>query len=319
MTLTELAKLAHVSTSTASKAFSMSDEVNEQTRSLIFETAKKHGCFKKFYRAEYPNCVIAVLCPEFESAYYSNLLSIMKRTLSEVGAEMCVSEGGFSAQPVEELIKYYDKFNTVDGIIVIGGYLDVESKHETPIAVIGNGPESADIIISADISGAMEDAMRYFHDSGIGRVGFVGDKYTSERARLIWELAGRYSMQFTERDAVIAPERFEHGGYLGMKELLSRETPPRVVFFGYDRMAIGAMRAIYEAGLRIPDDIAVVGVDNDPQSEYLIPSLSSVSHSDVEACRAASRELTNKIRGREYSSRIGIEGIFIQRESTKIK
>ena len=149
MTLTELAKLAHVSTSTASKAFSMSDEVNEQTRSLIFETAKKHGCFKKFYRAEYPNCVIAVLCPEFESAYYSNLLSIMKRTLSEVGAEMCVSEGGFSAQPVEELIKYYDKFNTVDGIIVIGGYLDVESKHETPIAVIGNGPESADIIISA--------------------------------------------------------------------------------------------------------------------------------------------------------------------------
>ena len=319
MTLTELAKLAHVSTSTASKAFSMSDEVNEQTRNLIFDTAKKHGCFKKFYRAEYPNCVIAVLCPEFESAYYSNLLSIMKRALAEVGAEMCVSEGGFSARPVDELIKYYDKFNTVDGIIVIGGYSESVAKHEIPIAVVGDEPKSADIVISPDISGAIDEAMKYFKERRVMRVGFVGDRYTSRRARLIKESARLYSMDFSECDSVIADDRFERGGYLGMKELISRDTPPRVVFMGYDRMAIGAMRAVYEAGLRIPEDIAIVGVDNDPQSEFLAPSLSSISHSGYEACRSAARELTNKIRGSEYRSFIKIDGSFILRESATIE
>ena len=61
MTLTELAKLAHVSTSTASKAFAGSPEVNEQTREMIFEVAKRAGCFKKFCKSDYPGYVIAVI------------------------------------------------------------------------------------------------------------------------------------------------------------------------------------------------------------------------------------------------------------------
>ena len=51
ITLSKLAKLANVSVSTASKAFSGSPEVNEETRQLVFRVAKEHGCFKKFYNA----------------------------------------------------------------------------------------------------------------------------------------------------------------------------------------------------------------------------------------------------------------------------
>ena len=61
MTLTKLAKLANVSVSTASKAFSMSSEVNEETRKIIFDIAKEHGCFKKYYNANYPKLVIAIV------------------------------------------------------------------------------------------------------------------------------------------------------------------------------------------------------------------------------------------------------------------
>ena len=71
MTMKELAKLANVSVSTASKAFSMSSEGSDETREIIFDVAKKHGCFKKFFNAKYPKLVIAVICPEFESTYYS--------------------------------------------------------------------------------------------------------------------------------------------------------------------------------------------------------------------------------------------------------
>ena len=69
MTLSRLAKLAHVSVSTASKAFSMSREVNEQTRQMIFAVARREGCFKQFFSARYPKFVIAILCPELDSLY----------------------------------------------------------------------------------------------------------------------------------------------------------------------------------------------------------------------------------------------------------
>ena len=63
MTLSKLARLANVAVSTASKAFSMSDDINEQTREEIFRVARENGCFKKFFNAKYPKFVIALICP----------------------------------------------------------------------------------------------------------------------------------------------------------------------------------------------------------------------------------------------------------------
>lgn len=316
MTLTELARLAHVSTSTASKAFSMSDEVNDETRSMIFDVAKKHGCFKKFYRQEYPKCVIAVICPEFESSYYSNLLAIMKKCLEDEGAEMCAAESGFGARPIDEIITYYDKFNTVDGIILFSNPLSESVRHEIPIASFGHNMISADICIVSHIDTALERAIDHVRGEGIERIGFVGDNHTVARKNRIAACLDKIGISMESEDVAISSERFERGGYLGMMELLSKETYPRAVFCGYDRMAIGAMRAVFEKGLSVPDDIAVIGFDNDPQSEYIMPSLSTIGSSDYELCRAAAREITRKIRGDKYSRIVDIESVFVPREST---
>lgn len=61
ITLSKIAKLANVSVSTASKAFSGSTEVNEETREMIFDIAKKNECFKRFYNVKYPKLVIAII------------------------------------------------------------------------------------------------------------------------------------------------------------------------------------------------------------------------------------------------------------------
>ena len=69
MTLSRLAKLANVAVSTASKAFSMSSDINEQTREEIFRVAKENGCFKKFFNAKYPKFTVALICPEVHSQH----------------------------------------------------------------------------------------------------------------------------------------------------------------------------------------------------------------------------------------------------------
>ena len=107
MTLTKLAKIANVSVSTASKAFSGSDEVNNETKEMIFEVAREYGCFKKFYNAKYPKLMIAVIAPEFKSAYYSRYLTLLQENLEGRNCELCVSTTDFSVEREEELVEYY--------------------------------------------------------------------------------------------------------------------------------------------------------------------------------------------------------------------
>ena len=140
ITLTKLAKLANVSVSTASKAFSGSSEVNDETRDLIFKVAKENGCFKRFYNVKYPKLVIAVIAPEFESRYYTRYLSILQGVLAEKNCEICVSTTDFSAERENELIDYYYCHSNVDGIIVIASISQTrfDDKYEIPVVYMGN-------------------------------------------------------------------------------------------------------------------------------------------------------------------------------------
>ena len=104
ITLSKLASLAHVSVSTASKAFSMSPEVNEQTREMIFQVAKEQGCFKKFFNAKYPKYVIAVICPEYKSLFYSSALSLLQEYFSAHSCEVCVASTNFSPEKEADLL-----------------------------------------------------------------------------------------------------------------------------------------------------------------------------------------------------------------------
>ena len=90
-------------------------------------------------------------------------------------------------------------------------------------------------------------------------------------------------------------ERFEVGGYLRMKELLEERTPPTAVLAAYDDFAIGALRAIDEAGLAVPRDISVVGIDGLEVGAFLSTSLTSVACDTVEMAQSAARILVKKI------------------------
>lgn len=130
ITLSKLANLAHVSVSTVSKAFSMSEEVSEQTREEIFRIAKEYGRFKKYYKAKYPKTVIAVICPEFKSRFYSDALSALQQYLSGFNCEICVASTDFSPEKRRDLLRY----TAVDGIIVIDGHVELEEEMELPLA-----------------------------------------------------------------------------------------------------------------------------------------------------------------------------------------
>lgn len=317
MTLSKLAKLAHVSLSTASKAFSMSNEVNEETREMIFEIAREHGCFKKFYNAKYPKFVIAVICPEFRSRYYSSLVSSIQENLLKLGCEICVASTDFSKKSRKELFDYYNNYSKVDGIIMIDSSDEEITEKNVPV-VTGSQTDSNAISVRSDTSLGMSMAVDYLLSKNITDIGYIGETYTNSKLRALRRYMAEKSIEIKEDYISVSEQRMERGGYEAMAKLLDNDTVPRAVICAYDCMAIGAMRCIFDRGLRVPEDIAIIGFNNNRESEFLNPPLSSVDLCTEDVGREMSEAMINRLMGKEGNNEIVVKPKLILRKSSEI-
>ena len=319
MTLTKIAKLAHVSVSTASKAFSMSNDVNEQTREKIFEIARENGCFKKYYRAEYPRFVVAVICPEFKSTHYAQLLSLFQKHLSENNCEICVAATDFSEETEKKLTEYYSHYASIDGIIFINRKSRIEEKYEVPIAIINSDPDSVcDIKVSRYYGEKISEAIDYFISCGVRDIGYIGEKNTVTKLALFESFVKDKLGEVNRDNIVVTEKRFEDGGYAAMEHFFERGHVPRAIICAYDCMAIGAMRCLHDRGLRVPEDVAIMGMDDIPEARYLTPTLTSINPHNDEIAQKVTRAMLDRINGNEFQSEISVEYELNLRESTKI-
>lgn len=319
MTLSKLAKLANVSVSTASKAFSGSSEVNEQTREMIFDVAKKHGCFKKFYNAKYPKLVVAVIAPEFESTYYANYLSLIQKNLQNKNCEVLFSATHFDEQNEKTLIEYYDKHSCADGLIVINSKYNGWEDFDIPAFLIGPIYESNIPSTYSDIDAALCESISYLVKNNVRDIGFIGEALTSSKEEKFLDALQKNGILPEEKYISISNMRFEEGGYEAMQKFFDKNCVPRAIICGYDYMAIGAIKCICDKGLRVPEDIAVMGMDNISLCEYLTPALASIGSDINKICRVAARSVLELINGQEVQNKYLFPCEFYFRKSFEIK
>ena len=318
MTLSKLARLANVAVSTASKAFSMSDDINEQTREEIFGVARENGCFKKFFNAKYPKFVIALICPEVDSRHYSELCRYLQQRLQTRGCEICISSTEFSAAVTADMIEYYEKYSSVDAIILIDPPATVLPPHETPIISLGSRAHNADVTLCLDYMTALKSALTDFKAAGISHIGFIGEPHTvtklSAFKSAVSEIYG-----FTEEKYIsVSDLRFEKGGCAAARALYSRGTLPEAIICAYDDMALGAMRFFHDNGISVPDDIKVIGMDNILHSEYFVPSLSTIDYMNEEIAKTATESVFELLDGKTPAEIHNFSARLITRESSQI-
>jgi DNA-binding LacI/PurR family transcriptional regulator len=305
MTLSKLAQLAHVSVSTVSKAFSMSSEIHPETREMIFSIAKEHGCFRKYYKAKYPKYVIAIICPEFK---YSEAISAAQQRLAELGCEICVASTDFSKKMEMDLLHYYDHYAGVDGVLVIDSHTEFGDSYALPIVAVSSRPQ-AKWSVQVDRKDSIRELIEYFRHKKAEPIAFIGEPLST---------AHYFLENCPEGKAVHAQSRFEKGGYEGMQRLLESPDRPRAVICAYDYMAMGAMRCIRDHGLRIPEDIAVVGANNTHQCPYLDPPLTSIDTQMKEGCRIAAEKLVSILKGEPFEEKTVLASKIHWRKSTEI-
>ncbi len=317
MTLKDIAAEAGVSVATVSKAFKNASDVGEETKERIYAIAKKHGCFHKYYKERYEKKVVAVICHELNSAFYSTQLEYIKAYFARRNTDIIISTDDFDENKQRELIQFHSTLTKVDGIIVFGLYQTLPKGIEVPVvAISGNRELSHTDIVRPNHRKAMCAAVSHLKELGHRQIAFIGETRTSK-----YQSSFAYAMERYELSTdlqIIAAGRFEEAGIHGIEALLAKKVPFTAVICAYDYIAIGAIKALQRHGLQVPEDISVVGSDNIPTAGHLNKALTTIDQGSPAICDMACSLLMKKMQNKYYcaGSTIEIDGHLIIRETT---
>jgi len=328
--LKDIAKMVGVNTSTVSRALNGRKGISEKKRNEILRVAKEINYIPdQTARALVGKGTktIGVIIQEISSEYYTKLLGYIEEQLRNNGYLMTM---GFTNSNFNVEKQYINNFTRrkVDGIILAGymfneleEYLDsMHTVRETPMALIQTDIEYPNNdYIMVDEKYGFDMVVKHLKELGHKKIGIIFDELSEIiRMQSINDAIIGNGLKFDQRYVKSGKERFELGGYLRMKEILKQSDLPTAIIASYDHLAIGAMKAIYEANLKIPEDISIVGYDDIRECEYLFPPLSTVSPPIKTMTEIGIKLLMGKIENKEKSviQHISLKPELVLRETT---
>jgi DNA-binding LacI/PurR family transcriptional regulator len=297
-TLSDIAATVGVAKMTVSRVINRNGYVSEETRQKVLQAAKelnyrRNGLARNLKRQRTET--VGLVLGDIANPYSTELAHAIREKLLAAGFNLfiCISE--HSAK--EDIIAFESLSNhNVDGIIVatrsnLAGddYLRKIVDSNLPVVVVGRDFQhpAVDSVAADNLTGGFE-ATQHLIDLGHTRIGFIGASFNGrsglKRLQGYFKALEQHHIEVDERlvtgrkEAVSEVPGYstEKMGYEGMRRLLSLPNRPTAVFARNDFTAIGAMTAIKESGLRIPEDIAIVGFDDIPLAVHTSPPLTTV-------------------------------------------
>jgi LacI family transcriptional regulator len=317
VTIVEVARHAGVSITTVSHALSGNRRVAESTRARINDSIRELGyrpnAFARSLRTERSH-MVALIIPDITNPYYPTLARGMQDALHSGGYQTLV--GSTDGRRDQERSFLNDSLQRrVDGIAFASfatttRMLTPVLQPDIPVVSIGTTIQhrNVDLVRTDDIAGSF-DATGYLIEKGYAPIGMIGgppgtspSDHRLDGHRTALRNAGiRYDPQL-----MAIGDFTRAGGATAMARLLARRVTPRAVFCANDLMAIGAMDAIRGGGLRIPDDIALVGYDDIEAASLVTPDLTTVINPAYDMGRACGRLLLERMTGRRDGPRVEV-------------
>lgn len=288
LTLEDIARLSGVSRSTVSRVVNGDENVRETTRLRVLEIIQQHGFQPNLAArrlAAGRTNVIGLVIPAgvgtiFSDPYFGQFIKDISASSNEHNYSIML----WLASPEYErrMIRQILGSSLVDGIIVLSTLVNdpiVKALYENPLPfiLIGSHPGLDVNSIDVDNMEGARLATRHLLENSPGKIATITGPQNMmvgrERYQGFCETLKVNNLPLDE-SLVVEGDFTEMGGYTAMKTLLSHQ--PKAIFAASDLMATGAMRAIREAGLHIPADIAIVGHDDMPVASQTSPPLTTV-------------------------------------------
>ncbi len=290
-TIRDIADKADVSIATVSRYLNQSAPVSEEKRARIQQAIREFDYRPNAFARSLTTRslkTVGVVLQDIRNIFYPILIRGVEDAVEPKGFSMflCNTDG-----ELEKEKKYIESLlsKNVDGIFLIGTrpvglsnnvHISELSK-KLPVVVINDDILGSSVysVMNDEVNGAYK-AVSYLAGLGHRQIGFLTGN--SEFTTFGYKLEG-YGKAFRDHlldlrdELVISDEPYEAGGCRGAMELVSRRDPPTAIFAASDQIAFGAVRAIYEKGFRIPEDISIIGYGDIPAAAETFPPLTSVN------------------------------------------
>ncbi|KKI89009.1 hypothetical protein WQ54_27635 [Bacillus sp. SA1-12] len=230
----------------------------------------------------------------------------------------------------------FDVMKELDGVIVIGG-IDPKSlselyHHNNHIVYVNNLAIKGNYdIVASGYDWATEEALEYLMNLHHKEIGFLGGKdYFSslqdkQVVRDIEDIRKVAFESFMRKRSLYNPDNIyigdwgAHGGYLLMKQAIDKGNLPTAFVISSDPMAIGAMRALYEARIKVPQDISIIAFNDIEAAKFLNPPLSTVKIHADEMGKTAAKLLYDRIKGRTIPMKAILGTELVIRDSCQLR
>lgn len=299
MTMRELAKLANVSLSTVSKAFSDAEDIHEETKQHVFNIAKEHGCFRQFYKGRFAKPVIAIILPELESADYNEYAVKLQQLIREAGGIALICSDDYEGSCQEELIDYYVSYINVDGMFVFELKSPLKKGYDIPMVSMFSTCRTDTDSIEVDDETYAREIVNYLSSLGHKRVAVIGEDFTAERAEAFQKVSADtdqsgywfYYSKYRAKDAVADC----------VERILCAETRPTAIVCEYDYMAVGVIQYLNKKGYDVPKDFSVMARCYTNISRYTDYALTTADFNLDDVCGLAWDLMQKKLDNRYYS------------------
>ncbi|MHC6593912.1 LacI family DNA-binding transcriptional regulator [Arthrobacter sp. C152] len=330
-TLATVARQAGVSAPTVSKVVNGREDVAPETRARILAALEQAGYQSPVQRrAAEGGTVVEVVIDVLESAYTIEVLNGILQYAAGADVEIMVSVTGQTSQPARSPERRAQRMLEEGraGMIVITSafseaQLQAFRRRKIPVVVIDPlNPPPADVVsVGATNWAGGKAATEHLLALGHRRIAYIGGIEGAEcnQARLHGYMAALMAAGVpVDPDYIVSGGRFRtESGVNGLKALLKLKRRPTAIFAGSDTIALGVLSEARHHGIRVPEDISLIGFDGTNQGEQSVPSLSSVAQPLEEMGRAALRSLLRQANGEVLDShRVELATHVIVREST---
>ncbi|WP_151737163.1 LacI family DNA-binding transcriptional regulator [Paenibacillus tengchongensis] len=326
-----IAEMAGVSVSTVSKIMNNYSDVSDKTKQRVWEIIHQTGYSPTSSAktlASKKSSLIGVIFAgelnvEFTHPFFVEVLNAFKKQMGMLGYDLIF----FSNEKMFSGGDYYARCRhfQVDGCVIISGENMEPAIREldlSDIPCIGvdlelTGGKSG--YVMSDNAQIAAKVVEHFYLLGHRDLGFIGSTADSEISQ---QREAGYAKAITGFGLTPQPEWFvhgddffEHSGYAAMSRLLERGSLPRAVFAASDLLALGAIRALRERGLRVPEDVAIAGCDDIEASRYTTPALTTVRQNKERLGVLAAHMLYDLINGQSEGGSYVVEPALVVRES----
>ncbi|MCZ8521812.1 MULTISPECIES: LacI family DNA-binding transcriptional regulator [Paenibacillus] len=327
--IVDVAKHAGVSPATVSRVLNESSHVSDTTRRRVLEAVRELGyhpnASAKNLRSQ-KTMTIGVSVGDINTSYFAAIIKGVQQAAAERRYKVLICD---IENRKEKESEYLDllRNRTVDGMVLVQPMtplqeLEALADNGYELAVVGRYVEHPGIPCAyTDNVEFSRRVVTHLIEGGHRSVAFISG---APEAVDSYERLEGYLKALREQGIPFRPGMVEHGGwnehggYEAVNRLLDGSVGFSALYTANDEMALGVYRACRERGLRIPQDLAVVGVDDNRVSRYLSPALSTVSQPNFELGASAARRLLSQMNGeREGDPRsIQLPSELVVRESS---